>query len=524
MSLVAQLRRVWVAAAIACVCAVPAAIEATTQDQVFQLQLLLEQRLSPLVRAYDPLAIVYAQISPRTTDAPLPATPFVFKDLVLQAPSGDLKVEKLDVIVYSQFPEMPNSVVKMIRDLTRAIGPPVTIRLRPLPKQMEAIERVEDPEEPPDPKIAILQSMADEGSRLTLWIAGMVGLLSTLLLILSGVLHRGMRHVSDTLRGGGGGVGGKVALMSGGGALETTPVEPIFSALPEDGVLAILSDCYWGQFDSYAAFIWKRLSVGRKVSLLVKWESLVDYASHLSTESSIDLHMEQEPYYLNPFPIWHLDNRVLGTLVERSPALLFRLPPLRRTAIELSPAKRVEVTRLSLAGKSAPLPDFTKLSASVPRKLRSSSRLQIRSVDEESEILKLPGLAPELMDSIPSLGWLLKLPGRRVDESLARFSPEELAEAWIGPKEVLERLGRHLPSGKLQAVRAHLKAGITPSRASPMFLAIHDLAISLLKAALATGAAEKKNGNGRSGGSQGEPGGGGPDSPGTGQPAPKKAA
>ena len=117
----------------------------------------------------------------------------------------------------------------------------------------------------------------------------------------------------------------------------------------------------------------------------------------------------------------------------------------------------------------------------MPRRVRSSSRLQLRTVDEETEVLRLPGVPFEVMEAIPSLGWVAKLPNSEIEYLLKRFTGSELATAWIGPKDVLLRLARALPSAKFHALRKALQSGILPSRDSAVYAKLHELAVTALK-------------------------------------------
>ncbi|MNL84237.1 hypothetical protein D3C87_2121440 [compost metagenome] len=67
--------------------------------------------------------------------------------------------------------------------------------------------------------------------------------------------------------------------------------------------------------------------------------------------------------------------------------------------------------------------------------------------------------------------WLCQKPATHVSEVLARFDARTLAEAWIGPTEVLQSLESHLPEKKLKLLNNY-RQKTAPSRHSPVFSAL----------------------------------------------------
>lgn len=439
----------------------------------------LEHRLQPLLKNFDPDALLYVQIKPKTHDVGLPVTPFMLKDLALQSPTGALEIERVDIIVLSKEADIPKPIVKLMRDLTRGLGPAPVIRLRALP--VEPKKPVEEEAEEVD--AAPVDPTTPYEKNALMYLTALVGLASLLVLAFLFFTHVVRRHLGRLVKAleTGTPTGAHLTATATAEPVEFSTVESVFTQMPEDGILALLSDCYWGEYDSYAAYIWKRVPIAKRAQILAKWDLLSDYVTTLGSQKPQNLNLDGEPYYLQPLPIWHVDNKALASHVERSPILIFRLPSLRRGSLELSAVKRVEITKAAIAGKSAPLPDFSKVGASMPRRVRSSSRLQLRTVDEETEVLRLPGVPFEVMEAIPSLGWVAKLPNSEIEYLLKRFTGPELATAWIGPKDVLLRLARALPSAKFHALRKALQAGVLPSRESVVYAKLHELAVTALK-------------------------------------------
>jgi hypothetical protein len=72
------------------------------------------------------------------------------------------------------------------------------------------------------------------------------------------------------------------------------------------------------------------------------------------------------------------------------------------------------------------------------------------------------------------------LPEPAIVEILKHFSAKDLASAWIGPQEVLNRLAACVPQRKLELMRTY-SSSVAASRASSAFVRLHQLSVKGLQ-------------------------------------------
>jgi len=463
---------------------------ASLTDALVQTQSYLESRISPLVHRIDPDAMVFVKLVPRRSSAPLPLTPFILKDLPLQD-GAELVLQRLDVVVLTDRADLGKETIRTIQEICRGFGPSPVIRIRPMPARPVVDAPPAAP--PPEDWKTRLGTLFSSRLAVAAGIAGTSGAALVLLLLVALSLRGGTRAIGRDL----GSAIGRVAaaLETGGldreraavgrtgrntsvtGTTEFAARDSVFASLSEQSLLALLSDCYWGSFDGYAAFVWRRIPIPVKTALLQHWHALEEFVAHLVGMPEQDLGVDHEPYYLSPLPLWHIDSAGVTALVLKSPVLLYRISSLRRAGLELSTKQRVELTTLALAGKSTYIPEFANLPPSPSRRFRRNLKVNIQTIEEEAEVLKLPDLSPDLMESIPSLGWLSEMPKATIEEILRPFSAKELASAWIAPPDVLETLGACLAPKKLELLRSYV-THTPPSRGSEVFAKLHASAIA----------------------------------------------
>lgn len=246
-----------------------------------------------------------------------------------------------------------------------------------------------------------------------------------------------------------------------------------------EGVLAILTDCYWSENDPYASYIWKRIPLELKHSLVKKVSFLEEYAKYISTLEEKNLGYEQDPYYLAPIPVFHINNRILTELIREYPALFGLISDLRKESLTLSLKERIIITEIDW-GEDIEIPDFTKIEPSPIRYIKNNTKLTISSIDEEIEVLEMENFPIELMEQIPTLAWLAFLDDNRISKIMQKFSARELAKAWIGPEEILERLLEILPGRKQDLLQSY-KETIIPSRESYVFRTLHRESIKVFR-------------------------------------------
>ncbi len=501
---------------------------------VLEMQDLLERRITPVAREVDPKALVFVRIRFKDHPADRVVAPYSLRDTDGEA----MEIERVGVTVFSDVKTYPGTFKLFVQELTGQFGDVTTVKVKPLPKDFiekkawlekkreiaaevakEKAEREQEIRERAKRELAsatakatpakesLLQRMADQlsGAPAFQWVIMAMGVLLIFTGLLVGlILKQGTRRLHGTLssgldrltsaleRGipmvGAGSGGGSGAMLDPVEVLTeltmpqiTAGASSAISGLSDNAFAAILADCYWGEFDCYAAYIWNRIPLSRRGIILAKQDFLASYASHLVREKEINYGAEQEAYYVAPLEIGHLCNTRLTELVRQYPSLLFKLPHLRLAGLHMEASERIELTKRAHTDPSADLFDFSAVEPSPLRQFAPRTLIQLRNEEEEMAVLENRDLSLEIIQDIPSLGWLMRLGDEQITAILSRFSAQELASAWVGPMDVLGRLERCLPARKLRLLMA-CEARFGSSRQSPAFLAIHQLAMEQLKA------------------------------------------
>lgn len=470
------------------------------------IQEAIEHRITTVIQEFDPQAIVFAQVSFKTTTQTLPGTPFVVKDFSVPNREGEIHLSKIDLLILTQSGHLPARVEAIVREVCGAFGPAPSIRVRALPHEM--LKVVATPTPVPDsvknaPKSDSLKVEfpkmdfpvpPDYGPVLSHLALIGAGLLVSIMLLLVSVslgwqqLKRSIAQVASQMANAGGSANlssisdakeEATAIEAGMGGMAQNEGNQIYGDLPEEGIVALLTDCYWGEFDSYAAYVWRRLSVDQRKRIMKANDLLAEYIPFVIDLQEVNLGAEQEPYYLAPLPLARIANDTLTDLLRSTPALWARLSSLRKRAVQLKAREQVEMTNSGFDINAVDLPDFEHMDASPKRHLRRKVRAIPQSVPEEEELLNSE-TSMDMMESIPSLIWLSKLAPDDAREILQAFSATELASAWVGPETVLEQL-INLIAPKKQNLLKSYQARVTPSRNSPVFAALHKMTVERMK-------------------------------------------
>ena len=476
---------------------------ASTREGVIQLQQTLENRITPIAKTIDPQSLVYIRIHYKKKNISLPGTPFVVQNLALQDAAGAIEILNIDITVLTEKDSFPRATLNLISEITSSAGP-VNVHVRKLPEELQSklSHEIQQPIKAPSFFSDLIEkwkkdSVTDQ-LRIVLEIVLSV-VFVMLLTLLAGlswkvpkVLKTGFRSVSNAVESSmqersSDSLKAKPAPSSASenrivaANLTSTPEQnEIFRTLPTEGLVALLADCYWSLKDSYATHVWKRIPVDKRTSIIEKHKFLSEYAVFLRSVTEENLGWEQDPYYLSPLPINHLDNRILTDVVRQAPYLIHWISSMRLNNLHLGAREKIEMTRKGLISEGATSPNFKKMPPSPLRQLQLRIEIPIISVREEKEVLAIPELSVDLMATIPSLGWLLKVPKKQLAPMLDSFSARELAEAWIGPKEVLANLAGLLPDKKRMLLESY-REKIRPSRQAPAFQALHKACVDYLR-------------------------------------------
>lgn len=241
----------------------------------------------------------------------------------------------------------------------------------------------------------------------------------------------------------------------------------------------LLMDCYWCEEDEYAAFLWGKLDLANKGKLLAKDSRIGDYANYISTIEGVDKKYINETYYFNPYNISGISNINLTKLVLKFNSLFHLLPKLRVSAlgIDATEKKKLMVKKFSKKDTELELHSIKwgEYITTEKRIFESVHVFNFESHDEEELFFKDPSLDISLAHSFPSLGWLILLGSRDIENVLASFSAKELAMAWDAPEVVLIKLEAMLPEKKAELLSSY-REQIKASRSSSVFKQIVKLA------------------------------------------------
>jgi hypothetical protein len=467
------------------------------QEKVMMVQHDLELRMGAMIKSFDPAAFIYVKIVPDITETQLPMTAFMFEDLKMSA-DGKLKLKSLEIHIFSKMEKLPEGVEAYINLLSSeySIKPTLKLEKIALPADLERLEkeRKEEEQKKADAKKPFFQKHETE-----MIYSGIAGVFM-ILVILGFVLRRSegkqmQSAVQTSLQGlskalESSGMGGAQAVQAQakdkdkGMQLEVnTSAKSIWESFTLESLAALLSDCYWCELDQYAAFIWKKIPLDKKVELIQKVNFLADYTKLITTIEEDDLGFEQDPYYMNPLNINHVNNALMVGEVQKRAWLITRLSKIRATNLPLKAKERLDLFMKSreMAVVTDGDLDFSKLTASALRIIKVMEKIQINNLEEEKEILESNIRDFDLMSHINTLGWVKDLSETEVAEMLNAVSAKDLARAWVSTPDVLEYMQKQIPEKKWQLVQNYLESA-APDRNSAEFNTLYTLVIEKLRA------------------------------------------
>lgn len=477
--------------------------EGLLQEQL-QLEDKIQSRVLSIVRSVDPMAQVKLQLRLREISAPLPGTGLGETRMVPLDPKGGLatgSIEEVQVNVETRQSPPPDWLEKRIRDSINLPSIKVTFVFSPLsPQAIEAFEKAQlesarrsmglnpsrdpagaSPDKPQglpaDPKL--LQML---GIGLVCFVV--LGLVA---MALNRANHRALTRLVEE----------KLVPAVEQSANRQPPPSPLsnadkggmpdaaemaalsgpesgtddFQDLPLAGIMALLADCYWCEEDGYAHFIWSRLPVERRLEVMEKSALDATYFRHIRGSAAKNLGFHLDPYYLKPVAMNHLSQEDIGNWLKKNSDAVAALSPLRLRSLPLNLEDRLKFLASGndkgLDARSAKL----KLPER-PSELRQlSAQLQVSQITEADELFafKNPKRVPDsVKGSIPTLAWLALRPLEDRKAILERLDARDLAQAWAGPKEVLDLLTEALPAAKAKMLQSYLES-VKPDRGSDSF-------------------------------------------------------
>jgi hypothetical protein len=470
----------------------------TARGSQYELDLKssLEQKIYGVIRQLDENATVSVDLQFETSKGiELPGTPFILQELNIQDNSSNRKIKSVLVTVYSQIPSLSPTVQQAVKSFASSYARETKISL--MPQLVEPRSEVDpksntkaDPQKGGENRLPQEEKrLVDHASRASIWIL-VAAMLSLVYLVWQGL--RNARSHSSSLRDGfqqlAAAIGDSSASnfqkeKSHDSALESkipTSLQTdydtdssIISGMNASSIQAILSDCYWTGSDDIASYVWRQIPIERREEVLQSPIFMSDYVAFAASVNQAPSDIAQNPYYLSPLDINHLDQEALTTIVRQEPQIFFALSPLRRNQLTLSPIELINLTMINEeTSRNQRRDSFQSVPQSKARVLNRNLTIQIASIEAEEELLALKNLDLETKSRVHSLAWLTELPTETVSRILKDFSAKDLCEAWIAPKHILTALEACIPKRKLDLMRSY-ESKVVPSRLSPTFIEMH---------------------------------------------------
>jgi hypothetical protein len=222
------------------------------------------------------------------------------------------------------------------------------------------------------------------------------------------------------------------------------------------------------------------VSVSQKKSLIGGTTFLRQYVENLVDKNEHDLNLLDQPYYLAPLAVNHMDNSALTEMIKKHPGLLGKMSPMRMKYLSLTAIDRVRLELAAESKESLVVPDPKSFPLGKERSFPRNSTILLSSVEEESALIKMKGISTDLKSRIPSLAWLAELSEKNRSQILESLTNEELAMAWLAPKEILDKLKNALSVERRAELSVWLNRA-TPNRESVGFKKLHALTMKQLK-------------------------------------------
>lgn len=477
-------------------------------SEIISLEKHIETEVRKTVDLFDPKALVFVKLKPSAIEeSALPSVPFKVKDLKLRERSGELTIARIEVMVFTVEKRLPDALVEIIRSQLGERANFIEVKTKILPAGIlpEKAVPTTDGEKMAEAMRPMFEGTNSAIGKLADAISsgwGEIGgigrhgfsaaaalfaylLLSTLVSVFktkmlqkkvveavdsaseklaSAIQESSVASPIDVSYGGGSSQSSKNGLGSSGDE------QSLLRTLSFDAVKELIADCYWSKEDGHAAFIWRRLDIEMRKKLVSEVTFLPEYVSFLAGASEKSINIDNEPYYLNPYRISHLDSKALTEIIRINPSIYSRVSSLRAASLMLSAQERVDIATSSDTDE-VEIPRFETLAGSPLRRLDKIVEIRVSSTEEEAGLLAndLPIAAKR---GVRSLGWLLELTDDEAKSILARYTARQLAQCWVGPDDVLTRVGALLPEKKRQLLDTYVSSQI-PTRDSPVLASIH---------------------------------------------------
>ena len=483
-----------------------ASVHAAEIKPKMELENNVVSRVEKVLKNVDPLGYVQARVELKSLETTLPGTGVTLRGTVpvgnSGADGGGISIDdilKIEVVAWTSLQNAPSWLA---RELEKSVGverSKIRLSLQKMPPEMletlNTKKPAATPESPATRSPASEKDKSDEQmSQLlrdtsTSWtqffkenliLAGIVFGIAFLFHVffsyqrqksLMTLLKTELSRLSTSLSNANGDAPSRQASAAAQGFREDRddskagPTEVnAFTHMGDATLLALFTDCYWCEEDSYAAFIWDKISGNQRQMLIKAWSESVNYAKYFSgMKNKKDLFFHSHPCYLQPVGTENLSNYDLKNYVKREPSLWHTLSPLRQAALHLSLTEQMNCLKAPVKG--IVLPSAAVISENSKRKFKSSvsARAELSFADEEAILAQPDSVAPEFRSVAFSLVWLAMCPLEVRQKVLKAYSAQEIASAWFGCDAVIVALQESVAETKLKLIQSYLDKN-TPSQ------------------------------------------------------------
>lgn len=479
------MRRMLLLFTIVAFAAVNSALASVTGRRV-ELENQIQQRVFAIVQRADPLAIVQVQIKLKKVQSNIPmfgldasVTPVEYDGAL-----GSSSIDNVDVRILTQVEKVPDWIRS---EVEKAVG----LSEVKLNIQYEKAAGVITDGREEFSKIAkeATQSAVSSVNQLKF---GVWGILAALMVSFAGVAYAIVslaKRMESSL--------GKVIeeklvpamqTSSGGGARiepssksdpqSANPLNAVQAApgaanelqdYPVEALLTLLSDCYWTENDGYAHYLWKVMSQEQREKVLAAGEINENYFSFIRQTPPVNMDYHSDARYLRGGKEFrHASQTDVADWVKKNPKQFQRVSPMRWDVLPLSLEQRIQFAQMKTTPEDQNAPIKIALQ-SKPRELTEKLRIRALRPEDEQYLWDNADKIPETVrGSLRSLVWLARAPVDYQQKIFSDLDARQLAEAWVGPEAVLNKLKEALPAKKVEMLQ-HFLDSTTPDRAGDVF-------------------------------------------------------
>ncbi len=268
---------------------------------------------------------------------------------------------------------------------------------------------------------------------------------------------------------------GKSGSQSGTGAIPVAAAgSRELAELSLEVILNLFADCYWTEQDGYASYLWSQMTQQQREEMLKLPEFQQAFGSYLPFIRQFEAvnlgHHSDSRYLVAASELRSLNQTDLASWLLANTQFLSRLTPLRWENLPISLADRMKLTMMASRSAAAVAEEKIPVTQrSAPRDL--PMRLVVKKLTIADEIYVMHNahdIPAHMRSALHTLAWLALCPIAYRKKALDEFNARELADAWVGPDEVLAGLIEALPNKKVGMLNSYLNES-QPSRDTEMF-------------------------------------------------------